>query len=422
MNCELQHSWRNALPAAAALVGLMAFATGCGNGLGPGDGPPPVVDDLPRALTALEVQAIQSSNQFGIDLLREVAAAEPDENIILSPFSASVALGMAYAGANGTTATAMRETLGWGTRSRDEILAAYRELPGMLQSLDSRVTVKVANAMWVRNTFPVRPEYTSDMKQFFAADVRSGDFGPATVADMNSWASAKTNGLIPKVVDDLSPDLVLMLMNALYFKGSWRAEFDPARTTLGPFRTSGGAQPQVRMMRRTGDMAYAQSADAQWVELPYGNTSYVMTLVLPQEGTSARQWLQLLDSAVLAQGVSALAERDVELSMPKFRLKVNYQLRQPLTEMGMGIAFKSSQADFSRIGEGLSISHVKQDVYIDVNEEGTEAAAVTQVGIRTVSLPQREIVNLDRPFLFFLRDRIGGTVLFAGLIEEPKSQ
>ncbi len=404
-------------------VAALFLLAACGNGTGPSDGRPDVITSLPRELTALEQEAIRASNQFGLELLSEVADSKPGANIVLSPFSASVALGMTYAGADGATAAAMRQTLGWGARTRDEILSAYRELPALLVALDGGVTLRSANAIWVRERFSVRPEFIADVRTAFDSDVRTGDFGPSTVADMNAWASQQTNGLIPTVVESLSQDLVMVLMNALYFKGSWREKFDVARTRQVPFTTSSGARPSVPMMFQTEAMNYARHAGAQWAELPYGNTAYVMTLVLPDSGANVRTWLRGLDVATYQSGLASMAEAKVELGLPKWRLKAEYQLKGPLAQMGMGVAFDAGLADFSRISpDALSLSYVKQDVYIDVNEEGTEAAAVTQVGVEVTSAPVRPVMMLDRPFLFFIRERLGGTVLFSGLIEEPKIQ
>jgi len=411
--------FRRALPALG--LGAAALLAACGNGTGPSGGPPEPLSALPRTLTGLEQEAIRASNSFGLPLLRETAARHVGHNVILSPLSASVALGMAYAGANGATADSMRRTLGWGDASRADVLSGYRNLPVLLSRLDPQVTFTSANAMWVKQGFPVLPAYTQEMQQVFAAEVRSGDFGPSTVADMNRWASEKTNGRIPKVVESLGPELVAVLMNALYFKGSWRDRFEVAQTRSVPFTTATGERPSVPTMHRTGSMSYARARGAQWVELPYGNTAYVMTLVLPDAGTTPQSWLNGLDGDAFATVVQGLSSREVDLALPRFRLAVDFQLAEPLSAMGMGIAFQPRWADFSRIGPGeLYISYVKQDVFIDVNEEGTEAAAVTQVGVGVTSAPQREIVHFDRPFVFFLRERLSGTILFSGIIEHPQ--
>jgi serine protease inhibitor len=409
-------------PRALLALTLCAAAAACNDGTGPSGGQPEPISSLPRTLTGVEQEAIRASNDFGLSLLGEVAAAAPGENVVLSPLSASIALGMAYAGATDLTADSMRQTLGWGNASRADVLAGYRDLPALIKGLDPQVQFLSANALWVRNGYPVLPAYTSEMQQVFSATVRNGDFGPATVADMNSWASTSTNGRIPKVVESLGDDLVAMLMNALYFKGNWRDRFDPARTQSRPFRTSAGAQPSVPMMARDGDMSALQSGGTTWVELPYGNTAFVMTLALPPEGTPVRDWVRAQTEQSFSAAVSSLRGAEVDLLLPKFRLENQYSLTDPLKAMGMRRAFDRDRAEFGGIGPGqLFLSFVKQNVFIDVNEEGTEAAAVTQVGVGTVSVPLRLVAHFDRPFAFFIRERLSGTILFAGVIEQPAS-
>jgi serpin B len=412
------HTHFRATLGVSALV--LAGITGCSDGTGPAAGPPAAITALPRALTAPEQQAIRASNAFGLELLRRVAAGAADSNVVLSPFSASMALGMAYAGADGTTADAMRTTLGWGTAPRAQVLDGYRNLRTLLTSLDPRVTVTTANALWVRDGFSLLPGYTQDMNGVFGATIRNGDFGPTTVNEINAWAARETNNRIPRVVESLSSDMVAMLLNALYFKGAWRERFDPARTEVRSFTTAGGGRPAVPMMQRLGSLPYGMSRGAQITELAYGNTAYVMTLVLPAAGSSPRAWLDGVTDTDFSAAVNALAPQQVQLALPKFRLKVGYQLRTPLTAMGMGVAFIRGQANFTRMANAeLFLTHVKQDVFIDVNEEGTEAAAVTQVGVGLVSAPQIFEMHLDRPFLFFIRERLSGTILFSGIINLP---
>ncbi len=412
--------FRTVCPRVPALLAAALWLGACGTGTGPSQEPSTPLTTLPRALTALEQEAIRASNDFGLSLLREVAAEEPGENVVLSPFSASVALGMAYAGAEAATADSMRETLGWSARTRGDILSAYRDLPRLLMGLDSKVQLGSANAMWVRDVYTIKPTYTNDVQTFFDADVRKGNFGPSTVTDMNAWASQKTNGRIPKVIERIDDNVVVMLMNALYFKGAWRDRFDPARTRSVPFTTSTGARPSVPVMFRMDTLAFAQRTGASVVELPYGNTAFVMTLVLPDAGTTPREWLAGMDGSSFDAAVRELPRHRAEVGLPKFRLTVDYQMKDPLTRMGMGIAFQERVANFRRIADDeLYLTHVKQDVFIEVNEEGTEAAAVTQVGVGLVSAPPS--LHFTRPFLFFIRERLSGTIFFAGIIEHPAS-
>jgi serpin B len=175
------------------------------------------------------------------------------------------------------------------------------------------------------------------------------------------------------------------------------------------------------MFQSEKKIGYREAFGAQWAELPYGNTAFVMTLVLPSQTTTPRQWLAGFDAAQFQNTVQRFDSAEVELALPKFRLPLKFQLKEPLSRMGMDIAFRPGEANFGRIASAeLSISHVTQDVFIDVNEEGTEAAAVTQVGIRLTSAPINPVMTIDRPFLFFIRERLSGTILFAGIIENPQ--
>lgn len=418
-----QLPWRP-LATATALAAAIALGACSGESTGPGANEPPAeLTALPRALTAMEQQAISASNNFGLSLLGQVAQAESGRNVVLSPLSASVALGMAYAGAESLTADSMQRALGWGSAARDQVLAGYRDLPTLLSGLDSRVQFTSANAMWVRDGYPILPGYSSEVRQVFGADVRNGDFGPTTVADMNQWARDRTNGKIEQVVESLPDGMVAMLMNALYFKGNWRDQFDPARTQTRTFTPSVAAAQPVPMMSRSGDMLVGRASGATWAELPYGNGAFAMTLALPPAGTAVSAWLATLTADSLAAAVAGIGEGKADLLLPKFRLSVGFELEDALTTMGMRRAFDRQTAEFGRIGPGdVHLTGVKQDVFIEVNEEGTEAAAVTQVEVGVTSAPLVVQVHLDRPFVFFIRERLSGTILFAGVIENPALQ
>ena len=417
----LQSATRRLLAPRALLLSSVFVSAACSGLVSPDRDAPAVRTSLPRALTSVERQAISASNRFGLELLRDVTTAHPGDNVLLSPLSASIALGMAYAGAVDSTETAMRRVLGWGEEARLAVLSAYRELPALLTTLDDRVDVRLANAMWVHDHVTVHADYVQDMQQLFGADVRSGDFLDATVRDMNDWASAKTNGRVPRVVERLDPVHRVVLMNALYFKGSWRSRFDPARTQPAPFQAAGGMQRSVPMMRQQADsVATFEDAAGTWAELPYGNSAYVMTFVKPRAGTTPSDWLATMPASAFDAATAQLGtvHQRLELHIPRFRFASSYALDASLIGMGMGIAFDDRLANFSRMADlPLYISRVQQDAFVEVNEEGTEAAAVTQVrmGLRSA----QPAFVLDRPFLLFIRERLSGTILFAGVVSDP---
>jgi serine protease inhibitor len=234
---------------------------------------------------------------------------------------------------------------------------------------------------------------------------------------VNQWVSAKTNGKIPEIIESIAPDLVMFLINAIYFKGTWREQFDPAQTSDQPFQSASGAQ-QVKMMRR-GDarIRVGDGPGATVGELSYGNGAFVMTVMLPSPGTNVDGLAATLDTTAWRSLIGTLTEREMDLGLPKFTLEYERELKEDLMALGMRVPFgETAAADFSRMSprEGLEIAFVKHKTFVDVNEEGTEAAAVTNVGIREVSLPPCFCVN--RSFIFAIRERFSGTVLFVGKI------
>ncbi len=375
---------------------------------------------LPRALTAVETDAIAAGNSFALSLLRESDTRASGANVLLSPLSVSLALGMTMNGATGETESQMSSTLGWRSRSRAEINTAYRDLMTFLPSLDPSVMITLANAIWVRNGYAADPGFSSDVKQFFGADIRSSAT-PQTMFDaVNAWGNTQTKGMVPKVLDTPPPDdLVMLLANAVYFDGSWRNRFDPADTKPGPFRLENGTEVQVPMMTRSGEFRAFSDASVDAVELSYGNTAYSMLMLVPKSGTVS-SLVATLDSARLATLTKSLnpVRSSAALTMPRFKLSKTVELAPHLGAMGMPRAFTNS-AQFPRlIGESVRISFVRHGVGMDVDEAGTRAAAVTAVGVELVSMPQPYVVN--RPFVLMIRERFAGTILFAGVVRDPR--
>jgi serpin B len=331
-----------------------------------------------------------------------------------------MALGMAMNGAAGTTYDEMRATLGFGaTATETEIGESYKSLIALLRGLDPAVDFRVANSIWYRTGFPVNQSFLDSGRNWFDARVSEIDFGsPTAVPTINDWVSTATVGKIPTIIETIRDDQIMFLINAIYFKGSWRTKFDPAQTVDAPFRGIGGDQP-AKLMHREGTMKYLQTADFQAVDLPYGNSAYSMTVVLPNEGQGIEAVAASLEGAAWTRWMTELRDADVDLHLPRFRLAWERGLIPDLQTLGMRAAFVPGGADFTRLspaGRDLFISVVKQKTYVDVNEEGTEAAAVTNVGISLVSMPVHIPFRVDRPFIVVLRERLSGTVLFMGKI------
>jgi serpin B len=382
--------------------------------------PSPALDALPRALTGGEQKVIGAANDFSFALFRQLSASRSDSNVFTSPLSASMALGMAMNGAAGTTYDEMRSTLGFGASATEtEIGTSYKSLITLLRGLDPSVEFRIANSIWYRTGFPVQPTFLDAGRDWFDAQVSALDFAsPNAVRTINDWVSSSTAGKIPTIVDGIDDDQVMFLINAIYFKGSWRAKFDPARTVDAPFKSVAGDQP-AKLMHRDGMIRYLETADFSAVDLPYGNSAYSMTVVLPNAGRSVDAVAASLQNTAWAGWVGQFHDADVDLYLPRFKLEWQRPLIPDLQSLGMRAAFVDGGADFSRmssLGRQLFISLVKQKTYVDVNEEGTEAAAVTNVGISLTSAPVRSTFRVDRPFVFVIRERLSGTILFMGKI------
>jgi serpin B len=418
---------RTTMQLAAAMMVALFGSVACQDGTGPGGGgAPPPITALPRQLTAGEQVLVTAGNQFGFALMRELTRATPGENIFLSPLSASMALGMTMNGTNGDTYDEMRNALGLGNTSREEILRSYRDLIALLRGLDPKVDFRIANSIWYRDTFgaSIESAFLNDARTWFDATVSALNFGsPTAPSTINDWVRTSTNGKIEQIIDRISSEMVMFLINAIYFKGDWRQAFDKSKTATAPFRTDDGRSLPIPLMQRTDTMRGAVLDGRTIVDLGYGGDAFAMTLVLPRSGETADALVASLSPAWWSQATGALRTQEVQLAMPKFTLTWDDTLNSALQAMGMRKAFQPRVADFTRLsstmGRELYISFVRQKSFVDVHELGTEAAAVTVVGIGVVSLPQRLQARFDRPFVFAIRERLSGTILFLGKLAEP---
>lgn len=403
-----------------AWLGLTLLAVvHCGAPTGPG-GPPPLLTALPRALSPAELRIADAANAFAFDLLGEAARGlPPDSNAFLSPLSASMALGMALNGAGGATWEAMRSALGLAGMTEADINAGYRDLIALLGELDARTEMRTANSMWAREELSLLPAFTAVGREYFNAEIATLDFSdPGAVEAINGWVQSKTNGRIPKLLENIAAEEVLFLVNAIYFKGQWRTSFDPGDTRSGPFHAADGRDRVTPLMYQEATLRYLETGEYQAADLLYGNGAFAMTVLLPRPGSTPAELLAGLDPSAWRELADGLQEEKVRLTLPRFRLEYGRLLGEDLAALGMGIAF-GDDADFSRItgpGEGLRISRVEQKTFVEVNEEGTEAAAATSVGFEKVSAPQVYVMQVDRPFVVAIRERLSGTILFLGVI------
>jgi len=383
------------------------------------------ITSLPRALTAAENNLVAADNRFAFKVFQQVAQeASPDSNLFLSPLSAAMALAMAYNGAAGVTQSEMQSTLELNGMTLDEVDQSYRGLIGLLQKLDPHVTFTLANSVWYRPEYTPMPSFLDATRTYFAARAEGLDFSRPDAADtMNAWVSEQTRGKIPTIVDPPIPsDVVAYLINAIYFKGDWTMQFDKSLTQPAPFTLRAGDTTTVQMMSHgvMVDIGLHVEPDVVVFDLPYGGSAFSMTVVLPRTAAGVDSVLLSLDEARWNAWIAALNTMEVYVYLPKFTVTYGLTMNDVLKALGMPSAFcDSGHADFTHMvaNDSLCITDVKHKAFVDVNEEGTEAAAATSVGIGVTSTPPSVVV--DHPFFFLIRERLSGTILFMGRVMHP---
>jgi serine protease inhibitor len=411
-------------PLRLSAIALVLLAVGCSKDP---VGPPPRITALPRALTTQEQQLIQADNRFAIKLLKQASADTRDtlENLFVSPLSVAMALAMTYNGAAGTTEEAMRSTLELDGMSVAEVNQSYRSLIALLRGLDPHVQFQIANSIWYRQDYAVEQPFLTANRDYYDAQVTALDFGsPTAPTTINNWVKEQTHGVIDKIVDAIPDWMRLYLIDAIYFKGDWTEQFDPQLTKPRSFRLSDGSTTNVPMMThgQVAQLRVTHRPYATIVDLPYGGAAFSMTIVVPQDTSSADHLVDALTPEQWDAWTASLEPTEREIFIPKFKLTNDLNLIPSLRGLGMGIAFDDTRADFTRIHvpSELSITEVRHKTYVDVNEEGTVAAAVTSVGLGVTSAPS--VIVVDRPFLFALRENLSGTIVFMGVIRHPTIQ
>jgi serpin B len=371
-------------------------------------------------------QIVEADNEFGFELFQKIFASETKyENIMVSPFSVSLALAMTYNGAGGETKKAMEKTLKLYGLSPEEINTSYQTLVKALKSLDKKVILEIANAIFYRDDFQVENGFISTNKNFYDAEVSALDFGsPNALKTINDWVANKTHDKIDKILDKISNDHIMFLINAIYFKGIWQSEFEKKNTAEKDFYLENGSTVKTDFMQQENSVLYSSNELFQAVQLPYGQGNYTMNIFLPQAGKSLQDITENLDKENWKNWNKNFVETNVDIELPKFKFEYELTMNQVLTDMGMGIAFTRGVADFTGINRGgnLNIDYVKHKSFIEVNEEGTEAAAVTVVAIEFTSVGGTTKVPfyVNRPFLFAITEKSTGAVLFMGTVRNPQ--
>lgn len=402
-----------------SLLFIMLFTAGCSKTQ---DENLPT-DTVEIELTSDQVSLIGSGNEFAFDLFRLILGnADPSENIIISPLSISYALSMTLNGANGSTREAMLEALRVNCITPDEINEAYKKLTEALLSVDKRVLISIANSVWTEENFIVKKSFIDILTKYYDAESRGFDIDDPDAPDkINKWIEDKTNGLIRDMIDELSDNAVMLLINAIYFKGKWKSEFDPDVTADRSFFKNGNIQVSVPMMNQTTDIKITKENSYTMAELPYGQGNYVIDIILPDNNDGLNSITSELDEIIFNNAARRFSVKEADIFLPKFKYGYKIELKDILTDLGMGIAF-TDQADFTNIADNppLLINKVTHQAFIETNEEGTEAAAATVVEIGFTSAgPARMVFNADHPFIYIIRETSTNSVIFMGRVSDP---
>ncbi|AWV97795.1 serpin family protein [Arcticibacterium luteifluviistationis] len=364
----------------------------------------------------LDAEFSKRTTSFAFDFLKELEKEEVDETFFVSPLSLHMALGMLLNGADTQSKEELIKTLNLEGLDMDLINSSYLELVDKLPNVDPLVTNELANSLWQRNGFDVEDDFKAVLKEYFKAELYEENFDQGTLTKINQWASDNTNAKITKVLEEISADQVLFLMNALYFKGDWANQFDKDKTFEDSFNGKSGLV-KVDMMANLDTFAYADMGSFKAVDLPYGNQKYGMRVLLPKEN-DVSALLNSLDEDVWKGIDEKMYVQKLDLKLPKFKMEYEIKLNDILKNMGMPSLF-SNAADLSKItapAGKIRVGFVKQNSFVAVDEEGTEAAAVTTIGIELTSVPSYPSFYVNKPFLFFIYEKGSGTIQFAGKI------
>ena len=384
-------------------------------------------------IDTVDGNVVIANTKFGFNLFDEIRKTEQDQNIFISPFSISVALAMTLNGAADETEQGMTRALQLQGLDTEAINTNYAQLLQGLQAPNPKVTLTIANSLWAHNgdqDFAFWPDFLQRNTEFFNAEIIELDLrDPGTPAQINQWANTQTRGKIKKIIDKIDQETGILLLNAIYFKGEWKTAFDPSGTQDDTFYLTTGEEKSVPMMRRLGSYPYYSGTNFQAISLPYGDGQIGMYIFLPSRESDLNTFLDNLDVESWENWVSQLYRHKVFVQIPKFNLDYAAKLNAPLKSLGMETAFNRERADFSRMVYSPTrkplltwIQRVGQKAIVEVNEEGTVAAAVTsvKVGVTVTSAPPPPPKFIaDRPFFFAIRDNETKTVLFMGIVVEP---
>jgi serine protease inhibitor len=386
-------------------------------------------DNLPPSneVNPVEIpsEIADASTDFAFNFLHNLQETQPkSDNLFVSPLSLHMALGMLLNGADNETAKEIQKALEMQGVSMTDLNKAYKTLITDLPVADSRVTLGLANSIWYKTGFNVHPDFQSVLRDSFHAEITGLPFNDAAADRINQWASDKTNGKIKKVIDQIRADHVMFLLNALYFKGDWKARFDPKETVDAPFTLEDGSVKTVKMMNIKSAFSLAGDATYNAVRLPYGNGQFSMTILIPKGTTTIDAVLSGLDLEKWKTITSMTNSNNIKVGLPRFKLDYSAFLSGTLQQMGIQKAFSNS-AEFGKLSQDtkVKVDFVKQDAYLGIDEKGTEAAAVTSIGMMATNVgPEEPKFICDRPFGIIISENTSNTILFMGRIKNPDSK
>lgn len=370
----------------------------------------------------------QVNNSFALKLYQELIKEKKGKNLFISPLSIFFALSMTYNGANGETAKKMAETLDTKDFTKEELNQSANLLLRYLINTDKDVSLEIANSLWPKKGFGINQTFLKNNTDFYKATVQNLDYSSKEAENtINDWVSTNTGKKIEKIVENLDPETLMVLVNAIYFKGNWSEKFSKEDTKNKNFTLSNGETIQHPLMEQNGKYLYLKNEKFQAITLPYGKSEKIgMSIFLPSKESSLDKFYADLNNENLNKWFGEFRKKQGQIIMPKFKIEDEAQLKQPLSAIGMSLAFDQEKADFTKMFNPPDNGYIEKVVhksFINVNEEGTEAAAATAVVIMPTSAapdpePPFEMI-VDRPFVFMIRDQETGTILFIGSMEKP---
>lgn len=389
------------------------------------NGPEYPTEEKEIVLSVNSKDMVSSDNQFGIEIFKRMLSADKGENLMISPLSISQALLMTYNGADGDTKKAFEETLFLNDLTIDEVNQSAQELVEALLEVDPGVIIDIANSIWYRDEYTIKPEFIQVNEDYYNAEVQQLVFNDEAVDIINAWVKDKTNDKIEEIIDSIDPMTLMFLINAVYFKGNWKYQFEESNTVNGEFTLSNGSKITVPFMHQSITAKVMGHDDFTILDLLYGRGNFSMFIILPDEDKTIDDVLEVWNNDTYNQWLTDFTEvGELNVVIPKFKFAYEKELNDVLKDMGLALAFDPYQADFSNIIEDMQlyISKVKHKTFIEVNEKGTEAAAVTSVEIGYTSIDPSTQFIADRPFLFVIREKYTNSILFMGRVEDPSKE